>query len=85
MNENGVKILQAAGYQVEYHTKALPVDILKEKIRDVHAIGLRSAACVLLLLGLIDRQIKDATYGRCVERSKESARYRLLLYWNEPS
>ncbi|KAJ3064481.1 hypothetical protein HK102_008189, partial [Quaeritorhiza haematococci] len=42
VNETGVKILKSAGFQVEWHAKALPKDILKEKIKDVHAIGLRS-------------------------------------------
>lgn len=42
MNETGVKILKDAGYQVEYHAKALPEELLREKIKDVHAIGLRS-------------------------------------------
>ncbi len=50
VNENGVQILRAAGYHVEYHTKALPIEVLKEKIRDVHAIGIRLVALVLLLL-----------------------------------
>ena len=42
VNDTGVKILTNAGYQVETHAKALPEALLKEKIRDVHAIGLRS-------------------------------------------
>ncbi|KAI9142285.1 hypothetical protein BKA69DRAFT_1027698 [Paraphysoderma sedebokerense] len=42
VNQTAVKILTEAGYQVEHHTKALPEDVLKEKIRDVHAVGIRS-------------------------------------------
>ncbi|KAK6094619.1 D-3-phosphoglycerate dehydrogenase 2 [Batrachochytrium dendrobatidis] len=42
VNQTGVKILSNAGYQVETHAKALSEDILKEKIKDVHAIGIRS-------------------------------------------
>ncbi|KAI9014137.1 hypothetical protein DFJ74DRAFT_709693 [Hyaloraphidium curvatum] len=42
VNATGIKILESAGYQVEAHTKSLPLDVLKEKIRDVHAIGIRS-------------------------------------------
>ncbi|KAJ3286434.1 hypothetical protein HK104_009040 [Borealophlyctis nickersoniae] len=42
INKTGVEILTRAGYQVEAHPKALPVEVLKEKIRNVHAIGLRS-------------------------------------------
>ncbi|KAI8926638.1 hypothetical protein BC831DRAFT_455507 [Entophlyctis helioformis] len=42
VNQTGIKILTNAGYQVESHTKALPEDVLKEKIKDVHAIGIRS-------------------------------------------
>jgi D-3-phosphoglycerate dehydrogenase len=34
--------LKGAGYQVESHPKALAVDVLKEKIKDVHVIGIRS-------------------------------------------
>ncbi|KAJ1818904.1 D-3-phosphoglycerate dehydrogenase 2, partial [Coemansia sp. RSA 2675] len=37
-----VDILKKAGYQVEFHTKALDKDALIEKIKDVHAVGLRS-------------------------------------------
>ncbi|KAJ2334306.1 D-3-phosphoglycerate dehydrogenase 2 [Coemansia sp. RSA 2673] len=36
-----VDILKKAGYQVEFHTKALDKDTLIEKIKDVHAVGLR--------------------------------------------
>jgi D-3-phosphoglycerate dehydrogenase len=42
LNDTGVSILKGAGYQVETHPKALSIDILKEKIKDVHAIGIRS-------------------------------------------
>ncbi|KAJ3130342.1 hypothetical protein HK098_002571 [Nowakowskiella sp. JEL0407] len=38
----GVNLLKANGYQVEYHAKALPKDTLIDKIKDVHAIGIRS-------------------------------------------
>ncbi|KND04094.1 uncharacterized protein SPPG_01536 [Spizellomyces punctatus DAOM BR117] len=42
VNKTGINILQNAGYQVETHAKALSPEVLKEKIRDVHAIGIRS-------------------------------------------
>ncbi|KAI8816693.1 uncharacterized protein EV422DRAFT_544518 [Fimicolochytrium jonesii] len=42
VNPTGIKLLEKAGYQVECHSKALPLEILKEKIKDVHAIGIRS-------------------------------------------
>ncbi|KAH6574410.1 hypothetical protein BASA60_005580 [Batrachochytrium salamandrivorans] len=42
VNQTGIKILTNAGYQVEAHAKALPEALLKEKIKDVHAIGIRS-------------------------------------------
>ncbi|KAJ3318617.1 hypothetical protein HDV06_007142 [Boothiomyces sp. JEL0866] len=42
LNATGVNILKNAGYQVETHPKALDVETLKEKIKDVHAIGIRS-------------------------------------------
>nr|CAG8436275.1 3906_t:CDS:2 [Entrophospora candida]CAG8522627.1 12436_t:CDS:2 [Entrophospora candida] len=37
-----VEILSKKGYQVEVHSKALPEDVLLEKICNVHAIGIRS-------------------------------------------
>ncbi|KAJ3004342.1 UNVERIFIED_CONTAM: hypothetical protein HDU68_005167 [Siphonaria sp. JEL0065] len=42
VSQTGVAILKDAGYEVEYHLKALPEDQLKQKIKDVHAVGLRS-------------------------------------------
>lgn len=42
LNKTGQDILNHAGYQVEAHLKALDLEILKEKIKDVHAIGIRS-------------------------------------------
>ncbi len=42
LNATGQNILRNAGYQVEAHPKALDIEVLKEKIKDVHAIGLRS-------------------------------------------
>ena len=51
VNSSGINILKNAGFQVnrigiisqvEAHTKALPEAVLKEKIRDVHVIGIRS-------------------------------------------
>ncbi|TPX54408.1 phosphoglycerate dehydrogenase [Powellomyces hirtus] len=42
VNATGIKILENAGYQIEAHAKALSPEVLKEKIKDVHAIGLRS-------------------------------------------
>ncbi|TPX34225.1 phosphoglycerate dehydrogenase [Synchytrium microbalum] len=42
VNETAVDLLKAQGYQVEFHTKSLSPELLKEKIRDVHVIGIRS-------------------------------------------
>ncbi|ORY00998.1 3-phosphoglycerate dehydrogenase [Basidiobolus meristosporus CBS 931.73] len=42
VNTAAVEMLTKQGYQVEHHTKALPEDVLIEKIRDVSAIGIRS-------------------------------------------
>jgi D-3-phosphoglycerate dehydrogenase len=41
VNATGVEILQNAGFQVETHAKSLPTALLREKIRNVHAIGIR--------------------------------------------
>lgn len=41
VNSYAVEMLKKEGYQVEFHAKALPEEILKEKIQDVHAIGIR--------------------------------------------
>ena len=41
LNATGQDILRNAGYQVEAHPKALDVEVLKEKIKHVHAIGIR--------------------------------------------
>ncbi|RGB39240.1 hypothetical protein C1646_620387 [Rhizophagus diaphanus] len=42
LNQRGISLLEKEGYQVESIKKALPEDVLIEKIRDVHAIGIRS-------------------------------------------
>ncbi|KAI9205509.1 uncharacterized protein BJ171DRAFT_441233 [Polychytrium aggregatum] len=42
VNKTGIDILTKAGFQVEAHAKALPKDVLLEKIKDVHAVGIRS-------------------------------------------
>ncbi|KAJ3126436.1 hypothetical protein HK100_010239, partial [Physocladia obscura] len=42
VSQTGVEILKEAGYEIEYFTKALPEDQLKQKIKDVHAVGIRS-------------------------------------------
>jgi D-3-phosphoglycerate dehydrogenase len=42
VSPKGAEILENAGYQVEYHTKALDESVLIEKIKDVCAIGIRS-------------------------------------------
>ncbi|KAJ3021636.1 hypothetical protein HKX48_008117 [Thoreauomyces humboldtii] len=42
VNATGIQILKNAGYQVECHAKALDPEVLKEKIKDVHVVGLRS-------------------------------------------
>ncbi|KAK9325058.1 hypothetical protein V1517DRAFT_315278 [Lipomyces orientalis] len=42
VNQTAVSILTEQGYQVEFHKTSLSEDELIEKIRDVHAIGIRS-------------------------------------------
>ncbi|KAH3902715.1 D-3-phosphoglycerate dehydrogenase 2 [Saccharomycodes ludwigii] len=42
VNKGAVDILTNQGYQVEFHKTSLPDDELIEKIKDVHAIGIRS-------------------------------------------
>ncbi|KAJ1959145.1 D-3-phosphoglycerate dehydrogenase 2 [Dipsacomyces acuminosporus] len=42
VSPKAVEILKKAGYQVEFHAKALDKDTLIEKIKDVHAVGIRS-------------------------------------------
>ena len=47
VNAQAVDLLKREGYQVEFHSKALPESVLKEKIADAHAIGIR---CVLVFI-----------------------------------
>ncbi|KAJ2039524.1 D-3-phosphoglycerate dehydrogenase 2 [Coemansia sp. S16] len=58
-----VDILKKAGYQVEFHTKALDKDTLIEKIKDVHAVGLSNSRSVAELIIaeviLLARQLGD--------------------------
>ncbi|KAI3651328.1 hypothetical protein MP228_004809 [Amoeboaphelidium protococcarum] len=42
ISQLAVNAFKREGYQLEFHTKALPEDILKQKIADVHVIGIRS-------------------------------------------
>ncbi|CAN3356704.1 D-3-phosphoglycerate dehydrogenase 1 [Diutina catenulata] len=42
VNQTAINIFQAQGYQVEFYKSSLPEDELIEKIKDVHAIGIRS-------------------------------------------
>ncbi|KAI9887773.1 MAG: Phosphoglycerate dehydrogenase ser3 [Watsoniomyces obsoletus] len=42
INQTGREMLEKQGYQVEFLKTSLPEDQLIEKIRDVHAIGIRS-------------------------------------------
>ncbi|KAF8946445.1 D-3-phosphoglycerate dehydrogenase 2 [Haplosporangium gracile] len=42
VNETAVRALRDQGYQVETHAKALAEDVLIEKIKDVHCVGIRS-------------------------------------------
>lgn len=42
VNETAISIFEGQGYQVEFYKSSLPEDELIEKIRDVHAIGIRS-------------------------------------------
>lgn len=43
VNQAAVDALKREGYQVEHHAKALADDVLKEKIAEVHVIGIRCA------------------------------------------
>lgn len=42
VNETAIEIFNRQGYQVEFHKSSLPEEELIEKIKDVHAIGIRS-------------------------------------------
>ncbi|KAA8896416.1 hypothetical protein DIURU_005788 [Diutina rugosa] len=42
VNQTAINIFQNQGYQVEFYKSSLPEDELIEKIKDVHAIGIRS-------------------------------------------
>ncbi|KAF9166158.1 D-3-phosphoglycerate dehydrogenase 2 [Actinomortierella ambigua] len=42
VNQTAVNALKEQGYQVETHAKALSEEVLVEKIKDVHCIGIRS-------------------------------------------
>lgn len=42
VNATAVRIFEEQGYQVEFHKSSLPEEELIEKIKDVHAIGIRS-------------------------------------------
>ena len=43
VHENAVKVFKNAGYSnIEFHKKALDEDVLKEKIKDAHVVGIRS-------------------------------------------
>lgn len=42
VNQTAINIFKNQGYQVEFYKSSLPEDELLEKIKDVHAIGIRS-------------------------------------------
>ena len=42
VNQTAIDIFRQQGYQVEFYKSSLPEDELIEKIKDVHAIGIRS-------------------------------------------
>ena len=42
VNETAIAIFEEQGYQVEFYKSSLPEEELIEKIKDVHAIGIRS-------------------------------------------
>lgn len=42
VNQTAINIFKGQGYQVEFYKTSLPEDELIEKIKDVHAIGIRS-------------------------------------------
>lgn len=42
VNKTAIDILTQQGYQVEFHKTSLPEDVLIEKVKTVHAIGIRS-------------------------------------------
>lgn len=41
INPVAEQMLREAGYQVESHPKSLPREILREKLKTVHALGIR--------------------------------------------
>jgi len=43
VHENAIRVFEQAGYSnIEFHKKALDEDVLKEKIKDAHIVGIRS-------------------------------------------
>lgn len=42
VNKSGIELFEKEGFEIESHPKALDPEILKEKIKHVHAVGLRS-------------------------------------------
>ena len=42
VNQTAINIFKGQGYQVEFYKSSLPEEELLEKIKDVHAIGIRS-------------------------------------------
>ncbi|WP_419797862.1 MAG: phosphoglycerate dehydrogenase [Terasakiella sp.] len=43
VHENAVRVFENAGYSnIEFHKKALDEEVLKEKIKDAHIVGIRS-------------------------------------------
>jgi len=43
VHENAIRVFENAGYRnIEFHKKALDEDVLKDKIKDAHIVGIRS-------------------------------------------
>lgn len=71
LHDNAFKVLSEAGYtNVENIKTALDKEELIEKIKDVHFIGIRSRTNLT----------RDV-----LERAEKISRYRLFLYWYQPS
>jgi len=42
IHQNAIDLFQKEGYQIDFHTGTLETEVLKEKIRNVHIVGIRS-------------------------------------------
>ncbi|KAF9955400.1 hypothetical protein BGZ70_010255 [Mortierella alpina] len=81
VNETAVNALRAQGYQVETHAKALAEDVLIEKIRDVHCVGIRSKT--KLTKKILDAAEKLGVIG-CFCIDLEHAAQKGIAVFNSP-